>query len=235
MSTGGRARGERTGVVHSRTGDAQREGRRCPYRRRVLRSPKVVLAGAGLALSLAACGATPDAAPAPAGPSTASTPSSAAAAPTPTPSETSTSVATVQVEEPTFTPTGTFNENDALAFGQYYLQVLNHVRVTGDPALLKSLSSPTCGTCASIAAGTLDLRDRGLRYTHPELEFHAAYLDYFDASTQEADVRVEFSGDLGELIDQEGSVVEASDPLDHVMGVVRMRMLEGQWTFEEAM
>lgn len=192
-----------------------------------------MLAGATLAVSLVACGATPDAAPAPAEPS---------AVPTPTPSApastavvTPTSVATVQAEEPTFTPTGTFNENDALAFGMYYIQIVNYVRLTGDPSLLQRYAEPGCSTCDFILTATEDIRSNGARYLHPELTFGSAYLDYYSVDEQRAEVRVEVTGDLGQLVAADGELLHEPNPIENAEAFVQMIFKDGQWRLFEVL
>lgn len=221
------------GTVHSRTGDAQRRKALSAYRRRVLRTPKVVLASASVALALSACSGETDVAPAPASPSAASTPSPASS--TATPVATPTSVATVEAEEPTFAPTGTFNENDAMAFGQFFVQVANHVRVTGDPALLTRYSAPDCDSCTYLTEVTDGLRANGARLLKPELKFEAAYLDSYDPIAMEAEVRVEVTGDLGQVVTSDGSVLHSPQPVDHAPAAVQMRFADGHWLFEEVL
>ena len=42
-------------------------------------------------------------------------------------------------------------EAGAKAFVHYWAEVLNHALTTGDTSLLKTLSAPTCHTCAAVA------------------------------------------------------------------------------------
>lgn len=217
--------------IHSRMGDARRRGALSAYRRRVLRTPKVALASAGLAMALSACSAETDVAPAPVSPSV--TPTTTAAPSTPAPMATPTNVATIHADEPTFTPVGTFNENDALAFGQYYIQIVNHVRVTGDPSLLEKFSTPDCKSCDYIIELTNGLRLNGARLLHPKLSFEAAYLDYFDPDSQTAEVRVQISGDLGQVVLNDGSIAEDPKPLEHTFASVQMTFEGGAWKLLE--
>lgn len=199
----------------------------------MLRISKVVLVSVGLTLALSACSAEADVAPAPAIPSTSSTPDSEQS--TPPPVATPTSVATVQAREPTFTPIGTFNENDALAFGQFYIQLINHARVTGDPSLLDRYSLPGCNTCTVIARGTDNFRNEGLRYLQPEMTFESASLAYYSAEEQRAEVDVQVSGDLGQMVRPDGAVIYEPEPREHIIVPVQMEFVDGGWKLFEVL
>lgn len=145
------------------------------------------------------------------------------------------SVATVQADEPTFTPTGTFNENDALAFGQYYIQMINHARVTGDPSILDHYSLPGCNTCTVIARGTDKFRNEGLRYLHPEMTFETASMAYYSPEEQRAEVDVQVSGDLGQMVTLDGEVILDSEPREHITVPVQMEFTADGWKLYEVL
>jgi len=151
---------------------------------------------------------------------------------TPSPT-TPTSVATVSLPAPTFRPEGTFNEDDAIGFAAYYLQVLNHARATGDPSLLRSISEADCVTCQSMADTIDEYRVRGYRWVNPDLRFDEATIPYFETRTKEADIDLLVDTDAGQIVDASGTVLGNSPAAERSPLPVQIHLRDGQWYIQQ--
>jgi len=194
---------------------------------KVLRRHLAPLAGLALLLPLAGC-SVDEPTPVVASRAPVATPTTATRAPvTPSPT-TPTSVATVSLPAPTFRPEGTFNEDDAIGFAAYYLQVLNYARATGDPTLLRSISEPDCQTCETLAASVDEHRKLGYTSIDRDVGFESAELLFSDPVKQEADVNLRLVTKDSKLVGPEGSIVN-ENPGSVTDGLVQMHLRDGHW------
>ena len=203
----------------------------CPSVPKVLRRHLAPLAGLALLLPLAGCSAD-ETTPAVPSNTSVSTPTMTTSAPvTPSPT-TPTPVATVSLPAPTFRPEGTFNEDDAIGFAAYYLQVLNYARATGDPALLRSISEPDCQTCETLAASVDEHRKLGYTSINRDVGFESAELLFSDPVKQEADVNLTLVTKDSKLVGPDGSTIN-ENPGSVTDGLVQMHLRDGHWYIQE--
>lgn len=91
--------------------------------------------------------------------------------PTPTPTVSSTSASPTPTPSPSPTETSTIpaaarekSEKGAEAFVRYFVQQSAEAWMIPDSALIKSISSPDCESCTSLAATADELSQKGHRY-----------------------------------------------------------------------
>ena len=107
----------------------------------------------------------------------------------------------------------TLDEQGALAFGVYFVQLLDYTPRAMDPSLLEEMSTESCDNCLHMVDTVSNEAGRGRRVTDVRVWLRTVHLEHYDEDTRTAELLVEFSRTAGRLVERDGAVVEEYEPL----------------------
>lgn len=108
--------------------------------------------------------------------------------------------------------TGTPDERDAEAAGEFFLELYEYVLLTGDTAQWEKRSDPECGFCANVLEAARENEAQGMRFEGVRIENDPARFVAFDDAFSIYLVEVPYRAAATQIVDGDGAVTRSFEP-----------------------